>query len=106
MSADFSLHDWLKDRYRPDDYPHFPELQCADGFRFSCQGSAGHYCSPREEFDESRPYSAVEIGFPSSVAAEILPFAEDAGNPTETVYAYVPVSVVENLVQSHGGVKP
>ena len=32
-----------------------------------------------------------------------MPWCEDEGNPTETVYGYVPVDVVTNVIVKHGG---
>lgn len=77
-----------------------PEVVCADGFRMSVQASHAHYCSPRED---SGPYRSVEIGFPSGQDDALMPFAEDADNPTGTVYGYVPVDIVDALIERHGG---
>lgn len=56
----------------------------------SVQASAYHYCTPRENADV---YEAVEIGFPSFEFSEafINKYAEDATDPLETVYGYVPI---------------
>ena len=32
-------------------------------------------------------------------------YAEDDWNYTETVYGYVPIEVVEKLIEKHGGIK-
>ena len=53
----------------------------------------------------SGPYTHVEVGFPS---AKPEPWTDwetysDGGEPTETVYGYVPVEMVTALVESHGG---
>ena len=74
--------------------------RCADGFTVSIQADSRAYCSPR---DDTGPYSSVELGYPSSRDSTILPWAEDAGNPTETVYGYVPSTVVLEMLESHGG---
>lgn len=34
-----------------------------------------------------------------------MQYAEDEDRPTATVYGYVPVSVVEALIDKHGGIK-
>jgi hypothetical protein len=46
----------------------------------------------------------VEVGFPSAVPELILSHAEDADRPTETVYGYVPINLVEELIDLHGGI--
>ena len=67
----------------------------------SVQAHDGAYCEPRK--DAQRKYTLVEIGFPSQEEALIMPWCEDEGNPTETVYGYVPVDVVTNVIVKHGG---
>lgn len=74
---------------------------CNDGFRVSIQGSKYAYCSPRE--DNSWYYN-VELGFPSESDELILEYAENIDSPTNTVYGYVPVQIVEELIEKHGGV--
>ncbi|NDE17897.1 hypothetical protein EBZ80_23530 [bacterium] len=75
-------------------------IRCADGLEFSAQASAGHYCTPRQNLG---PYVAVEIGFPNQRVEEFMEYAEDPKNPTGTVYGWVPVEVVEAVVNKHGG---
>ena len=78
-----------------------PRIVCADGFNFSVQASKYHYCSPRT--DEG-PYTAFEVGFTSERCEELMPFAETSSNLTETVYAWVPAEVVEEVIRKHGGI--
>jgi len=33
----------------------------------------------------------------------LMPYAETPENPTDTVYAYVPVELVTNVIVKHGG---
>lgn len=75
-------------------------LKLADGFVMSLQASNFHYCEPRE--DEG-PYSSFEIGYPSEPEELLLPYAEEPERPTDTVYGYVPASVIEAVVAKHGG---
>lgn len=79
-------------------------LECADGFKISIQASEFHYSSPRENVDPSY-YEAVELGFPSEPDELILSYAEDPEKLTETVYGWVPVSLVDELIKKHGGPK-
>jgi hypothetical protein len=74
-----------------------PALVCADGFTFSAQASAGHYCSPR---NNEGPYTAIELGFPSA-PDEIIAEWREAKN--SGVYAEVPIEVVLKLIAKHGG---
>ena len=74
---------------------------CADGFNMSVQAHDGAYCEPC--LDAQRKYTLVEIGFPSAEEPLIMPWAETPGTPTDTVYAYVPVAVVTNVIVKHGG---
>jgi hypothetical protein len=100
-------------------------ILCADGFEISVQASRTHYCEPREDHG---PWSRVECGFPTAMPepwacthertswgscavrseapdAAWQCFAEDEDRPTDTVYGYVPVSLVDALIASHGGLK-
>ena len=75
---------------------------CADGFEMSVQAHRGAYCSPR--MDNAEKYTSVEIGFPSAREPMIMEFAEEVNNPTQTVYGYVPVQTVTNVIVKHGGI--
>ena len=79
-----------------------PRLFCNDGFSISVQASSFHYCKPR--LDGIQDYESVELGFPNMEDELINEYAED-DNYTETVYGYVPIEVVERLIEKHGGIK-
>jgi hypothetical protein len=81
----------------------FPRMECADGFSMSVQGHAGAYSRPRDDFADS--YSMVEIGYPTAREELLMPYVEDAKYPTDTVYGYVPVDIVEKIIAAHGGLK-
>ena len=74
---------------------------CADGFRMSVQAFDGAYCTPRE--DNAPVYTHVEVGYPNHPEDILLPYAEEPGTPTETVYGYVPVETVFLVISKHGG---
>jgi hypothetical protein len=76
-------------------------ITCASGLTFSAQASVTHYCTPR---DSVGPWEEVEVGFPSERVEEFMEYADDPDEPTGTVYGYVPVEVVEAVVDSHGGI--
>lgn len=80
-----------------------PRLLCNDGFSISVQASEFHYCWPR--LNGNQDYESVELGYPSSEDELINEYAEDDWNYTETVYGYVPIEVVEKLIEKHGGIK-
>ena len=73
---------------------------CRDGFTMSVQASKFHYCFPREN---EGPYELVEVGYPSAKEDLLLDYAEEPDIPTSTVYGYVPVEVVEAVLEKHGG---
>lgn len=78
-----------------------PPIVCKDGFTVSVQASSSHYCAPRDNFG---PWRSVELGYPSEPLPEsFLEAAEDPSKPLETVYGYVPVEMVRELIASHGG---
>jgi len=77
-------------------------IKCRDGYTVSVQGGDYfHYCEPRIH---ENSYFNVELGYPSCCDEEILKYAENPDAPTETVYAYVPIEIVEELVEKHGGI--
>src|SRR4051812_16555561 len=77
-------------------------VECVDGFTISIQAGYGIYCEPRQS---EGPWRKVELGFPSAGDDLILKYAEDADAPAETVYGYVPIDVVVQLIDKHGGLK-
>lgn len=81
-----------------------PRIVCNDGFSVSVQGSVNHYCSPRLNL-LYESYEEVELGYPSVADKLIIDYAEDMEDPTQTVYPYVPIDIVETLVEKHGGIK-
>ncbi len=91
----FSFFDepYLKNRQR---------LTCKDGFSMSIQASCYHYCSPRTSV-KGTIYDTVEIGFPTAKESLIASYAEDATRLTGTVYGYVPVEIIDQVIEKHGG---
>lgn len=79
-----------------------PQVECADGFTVSVQASEFHYCYPR--IDGANEYEAVELGYPNMEDPLIEDYAEDPCNLTDTVYGFVPVHIVCELVEKHGGI--
>jgi hypothetical protein len=74
---------------------------CADGFEMSVQAHEGAYCTPRT--NNADTYALVEVGFPSIEEPMLMKWAEDKESPTDTVYGWVPVKVVTDVIAKHGG---
>lgn len=80
-----------------------PHIFCEDGFEMSVQAGSGSYSAPREDL-ESGEYTACEVSFPNRKEELLMPYAEeDPETPTDSVYAYVPVEVIEQIIEKHGG---
>ena len=93
---DMTSHEVLNNR----SFPLAKRITCADGFSLSVQATHAAYCSPR---NNTGPWYEVEVGFPSAAPELILSYAEEKDKPTETVYVYVPIELVEQLIELHGG---
>ena len=72
-------------------------VRCHDGFTMSVQASRFHYCSPR--LYGIGEYTELEVGFPNMDEETLFPYS-DGGS----VYAYVPVSVIDAIIEKHGGI--
>ncbi len=82
--------------------PQMPYLILADGVSLSVQASKNSYSSPR---DNKRPYTKVEVGFPSETPPEAWKeYAEEWDKPMDTVYGYIPLSMVMLYIGAHGGI--
>ena len=80
-----------------------PRVHCNDGYNVSIQAGRGLYSAPRIDHYLGG-YVSVELGFPSSIDEEFKPYAEDENDWCNTVYAYVPVSLVNKVLERHGGI--
>ena len=78
------------------------QVTCKDGFKMSVQAGENLSSIPRENFAER--YEKVEIGYPSEKESLILEYARGANDPTDTIYAYVPVDIVTLVIAKHGGI--
>ena len=78
-----------------------PRVRCKDGYTVSVQAGYGIYSIPRRDADS---YTKVDLGYPSRMGKSIIEYAENPGSPTETIYAFVPVEEVDDLLKSHGGI--
>jgi hypothetical protein len=96
-----TLDDFIRNTYKDDEYLMRPAIICKDGFKMSVQGSSFHYCSPRKASDS---YYEMEIGYPTAEEIELLEYAEDKNALTNTVYGYVPTSLIQSVIEKHGGI--
>lgn len=79
-----------------------PRLILKDGTSLSVQASEYSYSSPR---DNKGPYTKVEVGFPSETPPEAWKeFAEEWDEPTNTIYSYIPLTMVMLYIGAHGGI--
>lgn len=81
-----------------------PKIVCGDGGHISVQASDTHYCEPRIIGDGLVRYSKVELGYPSFEDERLLEYAEEPETPLETVYGWVPVELVDDIITDHGGI--
>jgi hypothetical protein len=92
----------------PEDYrvQQCKTLLLADGTSLSIQAGLHHYCSPKKNCSSGdyNFYDSFEIGFPSRVIPELLEYAQEPDNPTETVYPYVPKDLIRGIITNTGGV--
>ena len=76
---------------------------CNNGLIFSLQTSESHYCTPQ---NDTGPWTHVEIGFPNRKIDALMPYADGAWRdcpPTDDVYAYVPMDIVQEMIDANGG---
>jgi len=80
---------------------HTPHVVCKDGFKMSVQAGQSLYSEPRDVVDS---YEEVEVGFPSTEESLLTSYAEDEDNLCGTVYGYVPCSIIDEVIEKHGGI--
>lgn len=94
--------EFIKETFKENNgYCFRPVIVCNDGFKMSVQGYSGHYCRPRTT---QNWYLELEIGFPSQEESLIMPYAESSENPTQTVYGWVPIEIIDEVIIKHGGI--
>lgn len=93
-----NINNWLT--ATQSGHPVRKALVCNDGTTLSVQASSHHYCSPR--VDLSDYYSEVEVW---RVTAEVPDTWLEYGDTENNPFAYIPVELVEEFVDYHGGIK-
>jgi len=79
-----------------------PRVWCKDGFNISIQADKYTYCTPRENGNIT--YHEVELGYPSHPMPEFAEWGAGENGETPSIWAYVPVLVVDVLLRAHGGI--
>lgn len=79
-----------------------PAIICKDGTWLSVQAGENYHCDPKNDVG---PYTKVEVGYPS-VEPPLMwrEFAENAEDPTGTIYSNLPIEYVSFYIGSHGGI--
>ena len=80
---------------------HTPKVICNDGFEMSVQAGQSLYSEPRDVVDS---YEEAEVGFPSTEESLLTSYAEDGEALCDTVYGYVPCSIIDEVIEKHGGI--
>ena len=78
----------------------YPKARMKDGFSISIQASEFHYCHPRNSIG---PWNEMELGFPSELDPILDEYAEEP-DTSDTVFGYVPIAIVNELISKHGGI--
>tara|TARA_R110001592_G_scaffold153282_8_gene381616 strand:- start:6534 stop:6953 length:420 start_codon:yes stop_codon:yes gene_type:complete len=93
----------VQDREHPSDFNRRTALICTDGFHVSVQMSKYNYNWPRLSGLPASQYESAELGFPNRPDNLITEYADNPELLTDTVYGYVPMSVIQELLLKHGG---
>ena len=78
-----------------------PHVICKDGFKMSVQAGQSLYSEPKDDADH---YKEAEVGYPSKEEHLLTNYAEDREDLCGTVYGYVPCSVIDKVIEKHGGI--
>ena len=81
-----------------------PHIVCSDGFEMSVQVGYSLYSEPKKV---AKRYSEVEIGYPSEREPLLEKYVESffvTPDFTDSIYPYVPVKVVNEVLKKHGGI--
>ena len=80
----------------------FDRLKLKDGTSMSVQASRNHLCEPLKTImsEEDGDYTEVEIYADKSDFSELA----DRGETSPSIYGYVEVELLEELVKNHGGI--
>lgn len=81
-----------------------PSVHAKDGFHVSLQIGNGNYCTSENGYRKfGFTWQDVEFGFTSIHEPMLEEYSEEKGDTTNTV-GCVPMSVMESVFESHGGI--
>lgn len=101
-----ATNEFLREHYIPNKHGKYvprPRAKCADGYSVSIQAGsgAGVRCWPNEDTDK---FTHVALDMPSCVDEELLPYRYDLDDPEEIFYFFVPIEVMDKVLEKHGGI--
>ena len=89
-------------QYDFDNFKLRPYIFCCDGFGLSVQGSAHHHSTPKRS---ELWYATLEVGCLSEREVALDRFAEEQPiNLEKTIYPYVPVGIINRVIEKHDGI--
>jgi hypothetical protein len=77
------------------------QIRCRDGFHFSVGASTYHRCLPQ---NHKGPWSHVEVWGCSDLVYRLLDYSIPACTPGNLTFGKVPIEVMEEIIDLHGGV--
>ena len=77
-----------------------PRYRLCDGMILSVQASESHWCTPKNDIG---PYTAAEVHIALVGTKGGPPSDWDEFEDAPTYYAYVPVTMIEDLIKDRGG---
>lgn len=103
-----TVQEFLFNTVEITDYSYGVETQkvrkpavCADGTTLSIQASETHYCKPRVNSNKTDFYYAIEVW---CVSKEVPSSWNQYGDAEENPFAYIPIELVQEFVDSCGGI--
>ena len=101
-----ATNKFLSDNYKPNIlglYMPRPRAKCADGYSVSIQAGSGAnvHCWPHEDTNE---FTHVMLDNPSCEDEELVPYRCDLDDEDEIFYLFVPVEVMDKVLEKHGGI--
>lgn len=84
----------------------FYPIICKDGFRMSVQASRGHHCTPKVTLDIPylSEYKNYEVGACNMEESLLKKYVENDLDDYK-IYDQVPVEVLNEILEKHGGIK-
>ena len=78
-----------------------PRVRCADGYTVSVQAGDRWNSEPRLD---TGWYGKVELGYPTEKDTELQSYAKNKRDLCGSVYDFVPVKLVDEVLTKHGGI--